>query len=152
LFFLFLYCSFHFIFPSFSEIFVLACWSYFSQLQRSIDQTCVGCSWALLWKFSWVKIPCLWHPALISPCRIQFGMQFFPMQATWPVHQYLSLAYLQLVSTKHSYVPSISQFEKRKFKEANTFHNGTLMNPDKGIPINQSWTEFFPFVTEVKGY
>jgi len=29
-------------------------------------------------------------------------------------------------------------FEKRKIKEAiyiNAFHNGTLMNPDKGIPI-----------------
>ena len=46
-------------------------------------------------------------------------------------------------------------FEKRKIKEAiyiNTFDNGTLMNPDKGIPINQCWTEFFPFITEVKGY
>ena len=31
-------------------------------------------------------------------------------------------------------------FEKRKIKEAiytNTFDNGTLMNPDKGISINQ---------------
>jgi len=46
-------------------------------------------------------------------------------------------------------------FEKRKIKEAiyiNAFDNGTLMNPDKGIPINQCWTEFFPFIMEVKGY
>ena len=46
-------------------------------------------------------------------------------------------------------------FEKRKIKEAiyiNAFDNGTLMNPDKKIPINQCWTEFFPFKTEVKGY
>jgi len=46
-------------------------------------------------------------------------------------------------------------FEKRKIKKAiyiNTFDNGTLMNPDKGIPINQCWTEFFPFITEIKGY
>ena len=31
-------------------------------------------------------------------------------------------------------------FEKRKIKEAmyiNALYNGTLMNPDKGIPINQ---------------
>ena len=36
----------------------------------------------------------------------------------------------------------------------NAFDNETLMNPDKGIPIyiNQCWTEFFPFITEVKGY
>ena len=48
-------------------------------------------------------------------------------------------------------------FEKRKIKRAiyiNAFYNGTLMNSDKGIPIyiNQCWTEFFPFITEVKGY
>ena len=46
-------------------------------------------------------------------------------------------------------------FEKRKIKEAiyiNAFDDGTLMNPDKGIPVNQCWREFFPFVTEVKGY
>jgi len=46
-------------------------------------------------------------------------------------------------------------FEKRKIKKAiyiNTFYNGTLMNADKGIPINQCWTEFFPFIMEVKGY
>ena len=46
-------------------------------------------------------------------------------------------------------------FEKRKIKEAiyiNASDNGTLMNPDKGIPINQCWTDFFPFITEVKGY
>ena len=48
-------------------------------------------------------------------------------------------------------------FEKRKIKEAiyiNAFDNGTLMNPDKGIPIyiNQCWTEFFPFIMEVKEY
>ena len=45
-------------------------------------------------------------------------------------------------------------FEKRKIKEAiyiNAFDNGTLMNSDKKIPINQCWTEFFPFITEVKG-
>ena len=41
-------------------------------------------------------------------------------------------------------------FEKRKIKEAiyiDAFVNGTLMNPDKGIPIyiHQCWTEFFPF-------
>ena len=46
-------------------------------------------------------------------------------------------------------------FEKRKIKEAiyiNAFDNGTLMNPDKGVPINQCWTEFFPVITEVEGY
>ena len=48
-------------------------------------------------------------------------------------------------------------FEKRKIKEAiyiNAFDNGTLMNPDKGIPIyiNQCRTEFFPFIIEVKGH
>ena len=45
-------------------------------------------------------------------------------------------------------------FEKRRIIEAiyiNAFDNGTLMNPDKGIPLNQCWTEFFPFITEIKG-
>ena len=45
--------------------------------------------------------------------------------------------------------------EKRKIKETtyiNAFDNGTLMNPDKKIPINQCWTEFFPFIMEAKGY
>ena len=47
------------------------------------------------------------------------------------------------------------QVEKRKIKEAiyiNAFDNRTLMNPDKGVMINQFWTEFFPFITEVNGY
>ena len=44
-------------------------------------------------------------------------------------------------------------FEKRKIKEAtyiNAFDNGTLLNPDKGIPINQCWTEFFPFIQKLR--
>ena len=38
-------------------------------------------------------------------------------------------------------------FEKRKIKEAlyiNALDDGRLMNSDKGIPINECWTEFFP--------
>ena len=43
-------------------------------------------------------------------------------------------------------------FEKRKIKEAlyiNALDDGRLMNPDKGIPINECWTEFFPNIRKL---
>ena len=43
-------------------------------------------------------------------------------------------------------------FEKRKIKEAlyiNALDDGTLMNPDKGIPINECRTEFFPNIRKL---
>ena len=43
-------------------------------------------------------------------------------------------------------------FEKRKIKEAlyiNALDDGTLMNPDKGMPINECWTNFFPNIRKL---
>ena len=43
-------------------------------------------------------------------------------------------------------------FEKRKIRKAlyiNALDDGTLLNPDKGIPINECWTEFFPNIRKL---
>ena len=43
-------------------------------------------------------------------------------------------------------------FEKREIKEAlyiNALDDGTLMNPDKGIPISELWTQYFPNIRKI---
>ena len=43
-------------------------------------------------------------------------------------------------------------FEKRKIKEAlyiNALDDGRLLNPDKGIPIDEGWAKFFPNIRKL---
>ena len=106
LFFLFLYCFFwHYFPPSFSEIFVLACWSYFSQLQRSIDQLVQ----VVLEPFTENFL----GSSLFVTSLFDFSMQDQVWNAISPQVRYMTSESISEfvsspVSMKHSYVTSFS--------------------------------------------